>query len=139
MKSFFAGRLAGLAPERLLIQPHNHGTAPAIAYGLTHLHRINSAAVLDLFPSDHHFANEGAFATYTDLVFAQAERHPERVVLLGVTPDSPEEAYGWIEPGTALPNSPAFEVRCFWEKPSRKAAARLMRRRTLPDLVRSFE
>ena len=157
---FFADQLAGLAPERLLIQPHNHGTAPAIAYSLTYLNQIDPAAVVSFFPSDHHFANADAFAACVDLAFAQAEQNPERVILLGVTPDSPEEAYGWIEPGTSLAASPAFEVRCFWEKPSRRVAARLMRggslwnsfvmvgrvgaflemiRRTLPDLLTSFE
>lgn len=159
-ESFFADQLAGVAPERLLIQPYNHGTAPAIAYSLTYLHQIDSEAIVSFFPSDHYFANEGAFAACVDLAFAQAEQHPERVFLLGVTPDSPEEAYGWIEPGSSLAAGPAFEVRCFWEKPSRRIAARLMRggslwnsfvmvgrvsaflemiRRTLPDLLRSFQ
>jgi mannose-1-phosphate guanylyltransferase len=159
-ESFFADQLAGLATERLLIQPHNHGTAPAIAYSVTHLHRIDPTAIVSFFPSDHHFRNEEAFASYVDLAFGQAEQHLKRVILLGVTPDSPEETYGWIEPGAPLPAGPAFEVRGFWEKPSRTLAARLMRggslwnsfvmvgrvsaflemmRRTLPDLVRSFE
>jgi mannose-1-phosphate guanylyltransferase len=156
---FFAGQLAGFAPERLLIQPHNHGTAPAIAYSLTHLHRIDPDAVVSFFPSDHHFANAEAFAIHVDLAFAEAEQHPERVILLGVAPDSPEEAYGWIEPGDSLA-SQVFEVRRFREKPTRRVAVRLMRggslwnsfvmvgrvsafleliRRTLPDLLRSFE
>jgi mannose-1-phosphate guanylyltransferase len=157
---FYADQLADVARERLLIQPRNHGTAPAITYCLTHLHRIDSEAVVGFFPSDHHFADDEAFAAHMDLAFAQAERHPERVILLGVTPNSPEQAYGWIEPGTTLASSPVFEVRCFWEKPSRRLAARLMRggclwnsfvmvgrvsaflamiRRTLPDLLRSFD
>jgi mannose-1-phosphate guanylyltransferase len=157
---FFADQLAALAPDSLLIQPFNHGTAPAIAYSLTHLHRINPAAVVGFFPSDHHFRNEEAFAACVDRAFAQAEQQTERVILLGVTPDSPEESYGWIEPGSRLGAGPAYEVRRFWEKPSRSVAARLMRggslwnsfvmvgrvtafldmmRRTLPDLVRSFE
>jgi mannose-1-phosphate guanylyltransferase len=127
---------------------------------LTHLNRIDPMAVVAFFPSDHHFANEDAFAAHLNIAFAQAEQHRERVILLGIAPDSPEEAYGWIEPGTSLPESPAFEVRGFREKPSRRVAARLMRggslwnsfvmvghvsaflemvRRTLPDLVRSFE
>lgn len=159
-QSFFADQLAGLAPGRLLIQPYNHGTAPAIAYSLTHLHQIDSEAVVGFFPSDHHFADDEAFTSHMELAFAQAEQHPERVILLGVIPDSPEEAYGWIEPGTCLASSAVFAVRCFWEKPSRRVATRLMRggclwnsfvmvgrvsaflemiRRTLPDLLESFD
>jgi mannose-1-phosphate guanylyltransferase len=115
---------------------------------------------VSFFPSDHHFTNEAAFTTYVDLAFAQAEQYTERVFLPGVTPDSPEEVYGWIELGTPLGASSAFEVRGFWEKPFRRVAARLMcegslwnsfimvgrvsaflemMRRTLPDLIRSFE
>jgi mannose-1-phosphate guanylyltransferase len=143
-----------------LIQPHNHGTAPAIAYSLTHVNRIDPTAVVAFFPSDHHFADEGAFSAHLNLAFTQAEQHLERVILLGIAPDSPEEAYGWIEPGAPIAAGPAFEVRGFWEKPSRGIAMQLMRggslwnsfvmvgrvsaflemmRRTVPDLVRSFE
>ncbi len=157
---FYADQLGDVARQRLLIQPHNHGTAPAIAYSLTHIHRIDSEAVVGFFPSDHHFADDEAFAAHMELAFAQAEQHPERVLLLGVAPDSPEESYGWIEPGTSLASSPVYEVHCFWEKPSRRIAARLMRggclwnsfvmvgrvsaflemiRRTLPDLLQSFD
>jgi mannose-1-phosphate guanylyltransferase len=95
-----------------------------------------------------------------ELAFAQSEQHPERVILIGVTPDTPEESYGWIEPGTPLAAGDVFEVRCFWEKPSRDLAVRLkhngclwnsfvmvgrvsafleMIGRTLPDLLTSFE
>ena len=39
------------------------------------------------FPSDHHFADDEAFATYIDLAFAQAESSdPQRVILLGIAP-----------------------------------------------------
>jgi len=157
---FYAGQLSGVARERLLIQPYNHGTAPAIAYSLTHLQQIDSEAVVGFFPSDHHFADDEAFTSHMELAFAQTEQHPERVTLLGVTPDSPEEAYGWIEPGASLSGGAVFGVRCFWEKPSRRVATRLMRRgclwnsfvmvgrvsaflemirRALPDLLDSFE
>jgi mannose-1-phosphate guanylyltransferase len=157
---FYADRLAGVAPERLLIQPYNHGTAPAIAYGLTYIHHIDSEAVVGIFPSDHHFSDQKAFAAHMELAFVQAEQHPERVILIGVTPDTPEQSYGWIEPGTPLAAGEVFEVRRFWEKPSRQLAVRLKRRgclwnsfvtvgrvsaflamigRTLPSLLPSFD
>jgi mannose-1-phosphate guanylyltransferase len=157
---FYADQLADVARGRLLIQPYNHGTAPAIAYSLTYLHQIDPEAVVGFFPSDHHFADQEAFTAHMELAFAHAEHNPERVILIGVTPDTPEESYGWIEPGAPLAAGDAFEVRCFWEKPSRKLAVRLKRGgclwnsfvmvgrvsaflgmigRTLPDLLTSFE
>ena len=157
---FYTDQLAEVARERLLIQPHNHGTAAAITYSLTYLQQIDPKAVVGFFPSDHHFADQEAFAAHMNLAFAQAEQHPERVILIGVTPDTPEESYGWIEPGTPLASGDVFEVRCFREKPSRKLAVRLKRSgclwnsflmvgrvnaflemigRTLPDLLTSFQ
>ena len=157
---FYADQLVDVARERLLIQPHNHGTAPAIAYSLTYLHQMDSEALVGFFPSDHHFADQEAFAAHVELAFAQAEQHPERVILIGVTPDTPEESYGWIEPGTPLAGGDVFEVRCFWEKPYHQLAVRLkhggclwntfvmvgrvsafleMIGRALPDLLMAFE
>ena len=50
-------------------------------------------------------------------------------ILLGIAPEGPEESYGWIEPGAALAGEASiFEVRRFWEKPSRRIASRLMGR-----------
>ena len=157
---FYAEHLAGVADERLLIQPYNHGTAPAVAYSLTHIERMDSDAIVAFFPSDHHFANNEAFADHMELAFRQAEMDSQRVILLGIQPDAPEESYGWIEPGNSVDRSAVSEVRRFWEKPSRRVATRLMRggclwnsfvmvgrvraflamiRRSLPELLRSFE
>ena len=157
---FYADQLADVAAERLLIQPYNHGTAPAIAYSLAHIDRLDPDAVVGFFPSDHHFANNEAFADHMDLAFAQAERDVERVILLGIQPDAPEESYGWIEPGNLVAGGAVSAVRRFWEKPSGRVAARLMRGgclwnsfvmvgrvsaflamigRTLPQLIGAFE
>jgi mannose-1-phosphate guanylyltransferase len=157
---FYADQLAHVAAERLLIQPYNHGTAPAIAYSLAHIDRLDPNAVVGFFPSDHHFANNEAFADHMDLAFAQAERDVERVILLGIQPDAPEESYGWIEPGNLVASGGVSQVRRFWEKPSGRVAARLMRSgclwnsfvmvgrvsaflamigRTLPEIIRAFE
>jgi mannose-1-phosphate guanylyltransferase len=157
---FYSVHLAGLAEERRLVQPYNHGTAPAIAYSLTHIARLDPGAVVAFFPSDHHFANDGAFADHIECAFAQAEMDSDRVVLLGIQPDAPEESYGWIEPGKCVDGSPVSEVRRFWEKPSRRVAVQLLRSgclwnsfimvgrvgaflrmigSTLPGLIRAFE
>jgi mannose-1-phosphate guanylyltransferase len=157
---FYSEHLRGVAGDRLLIQPYNHGTAPAIAYSLTHIHRMDPEATVAFFPSDHHFTNNEAFADHIGVAFAQAELDPERVILLGIQPDAPEESYGWIEPGNSVDLSAVSEVRRFWEKPSRRVASQLMRdgclwnsfimvgrvsaflamiRRSLPKLLRSFE
>jgi mannose-1-phosphate guanylyltransferase len=160
---YFAEQVKGVPSSCLLIQPQNHGTAPAIAYSLTRLQQIDPHGRVAFFPSDHHFANDEAFITHIDFAFSQAKSHPERVILLGIEPEAPEEAYGWIEPGSSLPGGSGdfiSEVSRFWEKPSRRLAAHLMRRgclwnsfvmvgavdafikmirHTLPNLIACFE
>ena len=48
------------------------------------------------------------------------ERLPDRVVLLGGQPTSPENEDGWIEPGSPMDGHEGVvsAVRQFWEKPS---------------------
>lgn len=159
---FYEGELAGLHASSLLVQPRNQGTAPAIAYSLLRLRELDPEAVVAFFPSDHHFANEERFVACVNAAFEAAECPSGPVVLLGVVPDAPEAAYGWIEPGAPLdPDAgPAFRVSRFWEKPTLTLALDLMDRgcfwnsfvmvgrvgsflqmirRALPDLVRSFD
>jgi mannose-1-phosphate guanylyltransferase len=160
---YFADEVSELEPSCLLIQPHNHGTATAIAYCVTRLRQMDPHGLVAFFPSDHHFANDEAFIGYIDSAFTQARSQPERVILLGIEPESPEEDYGWIELGPPLAGESTgniFEVARFWEKPTRAVASDLMDRgclwnsfvmvgavgafigiiqRTLPSLLACFE
>ncbi len=146
----------------LLIQPCNKGTAPAIVYSLMRLRELDSSAIVGVFPSDHHFGSDEAFADCVAQAFESASRS-SKLILLGIKPDQPEEGYGWIEPGEPMAaHGPGliFAVNRFWEKPSRAAAVELLRRgclwnsfvmigrvdvflslvrRALPDLCEAFE
>ena len=162
-EGYFADEVKEVEPSCLLIQPHNQGTATAIAYCATRLRQMDAGGVAAFFPSDHHFANEEAFIEQIDSAFVEASLHPERVILLGIEPEAPEEDYGWIEPGPSLAGKSSndiFEVARFWEKPTRAVASDLMGRgclwnsfvmvgavgafigiieRTLPKLLACFE
>ncbi|HYP08266.1 MAG TPA: sugar phosphate nucleotidyltransferase [Bryobacteraceae bacterium] len=160
---FYKPQLAGLPGSSLLVQPHGNGTAPAIAYAVTRLSVGAPDDIVGFFPSDHHFACEESFVASLDDAFGRAELDGERVVLLGIAPNSAESSYGWIQPGAELHRrgeTPVFQVQRFWEKPCRDSAQRLldagclwnsfvmvgrvsaflnMLRRSLPDLVAAFE
>lgn len=125
---FFAALLTGVSAQNTVVQPCNRGTAPAILYSLLRLAELAPACSVLLMPSDHYITDEEALAKYVDLAFATIEERPELTVLLGVVPDEPETAYGWIEPGAALSIRPCevLEVRRFWEKPSRPIARELL-------------
>jgi mannose-1-phosphate guanylyltransferase len=159
---YYRDQVAGVPGTCQLVQPFNHGTAPAIAYSLARLNQMDPRGVVAFFPSDHHFTNDRAFVEHIELAVVEADARRERVILLGIEPDAPEEAYGWIEPGEAIAGSSTelFKVSRFWEKPSRAVAKRLFRhgclwnsfvmvgaveafiemiQRTIPELIASLE
>lgn len=132
-RRFYSPLLANVAPSRLIAQPANRGTAPAILYSLLRVAEISPQASVLLMPSDHYVTDEAALMRYVDRAFAIVERSPDLTLLLGIVPDKPETAYGWIEPGQALGpgRDEVFQVRRFCEKPSCQAAVRLMADRCL--------
>ncbi|MEO8052964.1 MAG: sugar phosphate nucleotidyltransferase [Acidobacteriota bacterium] len=161
--SYYADEVAGIPSSRLLIQPSNQGTAPAILYSLLRLREMDPKGVVAFFPSDHHFSDDNAFNRHIDTAYAAAASRPEMVILLGISPETPEAEYGWIEPGLPLgspiPDS-VSSVSRFWEKPSGSVASSLMERgclwnsfvmvghvhaflnlisRALPELLEAFE
>ena len=160
---FYADQLQSVPASRLVIQPSNQGTAPAILYSLVRLHKMDPEGVVAFFPSDHYFSDDAAFIVHLDSAYGAAAFRPNVVVLLGIPPEVPEVEYGWIEPGIILESpvpTPLFAVSRFWEKPHQALASALMARgclwnsfvmvgrvsaflnlirHTLRDLLESFE
>ncbi len=128
---FYAPLLKNVPKARLLVQPENKGTAPAILFSLLRIAQLSPNAAVAFFPSDHYFADDEQFMSHIESAFDTARTHPEIVTLLGIKPESPEEEYGWIEPDVSLfgqlPRS-ISRVRKFWEKPSALVARGLMER-----------
>jgi mannose-1-phosphate guanylyltransferase len=83
-------------------------------------------AKVAIFPSDHFVGDDQSFMRHVEIAFAATGLRPELTVLLGIAPRWPETAYGWIEPGTAIAETPVFTVRRFWEKPPTELAAELL-------------
>jgi mannose-1-phosphate guanylyltransferase len=128
---FYQPLTKSVSPDLLLIQPVNRGTAPAILYPLLRIAAKSPAATVAFFPSDHHFSDDVRFMSYVEAGFETARRSPETVTLLGITPESPEVEFGWIEPHTKIPGGlpkAVSRVRRFWEKPTLGVARNLMNR-----------
>jgi mannose-1-phosphate guanylyltransferase len=111
-----------LAPEpsvNFVIQPRNAGTALAILYSLLRIAAADPNAIVALFPSDHYISDNRRFMEHIRTALDSAQERQDRVILLGVEPESPEVEYGWIEPSRSLKITPrVFGVRRFWEKPT---------------------
>lgn len=125
---FYASIVSG-ARGLLAEQPCNRGTAPAILHALMRGCEDAPSAVVGLFPSDHYVSDDGVFMRHVAAAFDAAEQSDEAVVLLGVEATSPEQGYGWVEPGgpLGLAGHALFSVRRFVEKPDRDLAEALWR------------
>lgn len=128
---FYAPLMADTAPESLVVQPGNVGTAPAILYGLLRVAAVDAAAAVVVLPSDHWVSDDRRFMRYVGVALDAVRAQPDLVVLLGIRPDGPEPDYGWIEPGAPLPVAGLRRVRRFWEKPAVGLAGRLLARGSL--------
>ncbi len=111
-----------LPPTRIIGEPTQRNTAPAIGLVAALLLQEDQDAVMGVFPADHHIADEPRYREIAARAFRAAEE--ERLVVLGISPTSPETGYGYIEfpSGTQLgATEPAAVVR-FREKPDLESA-----------------
>lgn len=118
---FYAPLVTDHPAERLVVQPENRGTAPAILYSLLRLTALGPPAPVAIFPADHHVSDDEAFMAHVREAFEAVIARPDLLVLLGIVPDTAEPNYGWIEPGEAIAVSRPSRLRRvqhFWEKPS---------------------
>jgi mannose-1-phosphate guanylyltransferase len=131
---YYAPLARELAPDRLVVQPGNAGTAAGILYPLFRIEQLVGNVPVAVFPSDHYVSDDGAFVGAVAQAVEVVRRRPDVIALMGVEAAGPETEYGWIEPGPEplpLPGEPAFPIRRFWEKPSPRLAGRLFDRGAL--------
>jgi len=155
-----APQLAHRPAANVIVQPANRDTAPGILLPLAHISHRDPAATVAVFPSDHFVVDEATFMNAVAGVVAEVRRFPQRLVLLGATPEEEEGDYGWIEPAPQEVGRASRAVVRFVEKPAPAQVRDLMTRgalwntfvfasravtlwemieRTAPDLKHTFE
>lgn len=128
---FYSTQLADVPEERLLVQPSNQGTAPAVLHALLSLAKEDPHAAVAFFPSDHYVSDDESLMNHVEDAFEIVAEHSETIVLLGISPTGPETEYGWIEPGVAVGSRSrraVNRVHRFWEKPHQELAQSLLER-----------
>jgi mannose-1-phosphate guanylyltransferase len=131
---YYASLARDLAPDRLVVQPVNAGTAAGVLYPLLRIRHLAGNVPVTVYPSDHYVSDEGAFVGFVANAVEVVRQRTDLVVLMGVEAASPETEYGWIETHKEplpLPGEPAFPIRRFCEKPSARLAKRLFGRGAL--------
>jgi mannose-1-phosphate guanylyltransferase len=161
LESSFENMRTDMNPARVVVQPRDRGTAPAILHALLSLQKVTPHAEVAVFPSHHYVEDGQAFMRHVDLAFEGIRIRPDLIVLLGTVPDGPTVDCCWIEMGNRVTEYLRFfEIRRFWEKPSDILATRLWQlgclwnssvfvahlsafllvmRRVFPKLVESFD
>ena len=119
--------LPEVEPAQVIAEPVQRNTCPAIGLATALLLREDPDAVMGVFPSDHHIADETAYRELLDRALDAAS--VEDLVVLGIEPEWPETGYGYIEfeqrPDVAAPSS--VKVARFTEKPNLETASEFVK------------
>jgi len=119
---------SGGVSQHVLVQPANKETGPGVLLPLLWIAQRAPAATVVVFPADHFIWEEARFLAYVRAAVRASQCFRDRLVILGVEADGPEQSYGWVAPGPpcdAGTGVELYQVRRFWEKPDRETAARL--------------
>ncbi len=113
--------VAGLRPDRLVIEPSPRDTMAAVALGCATIAASDPDAVVAVLTADHLIEPVDAFAACLSDGFALAESTSDVLVTFGVVPHSPATGFGYLELGELL-SGDARVVDTFREKPDLPAA-----------------
>lgn len=118
---------SGLPEAQILVEPRPRNTAPAVGWAAVEVARRGGPeAVALVLPSDHDVTDPGAWREALDRA-ARTAAQSGAITVLGVRPDHPETAYGYIEAGEPAPELPGVaRVRRFVEKPDAARAVELV-------------
>jgi mannose-1-phosphate guanylyltransferase/mannose-6-phosphate isomerase len=114
----------GTPMAALILEPEGRNTAPAIALAALWAMAAGEGEVpMLVMPSDHVIGLPQTFAQAVATAWPAAVAG--RLVTFGITPESPETGYGYIETGAALADCPGVHaVARFVEKPDLARAER---------------
>lgn len=105
----------------LLTQPSHASSMAAIYVAVTHIRAQDPEATVVVYPSDHFVYPESRFLEAVQRAVWTVEWLPDRLVLLGISPDHLQLDFGWITPGEKLDASNNYQisaVRSFVENPT---------------------
>ncbi len=117
--------VAGLRPDRLVVEPSGRDTLPAVALGCTVIAAADPDAVVAVLTADHLIEPLPAFAATLSQAFDLAEARRDLLVTFGVVPDAPATGFGYLELGGPLAGDARVVAR-FREKPDLATAERFV-------------
>ncbi|MEF2070867.1 mannose-1-phosphate guanylyltransferase/mannose-6-phosphate isomerase [Consotaella aegiceratis] len=118
-----AEQLAELGIEaEIVLEPERRDSAAAVAVGALMAERLTPGALCLVLASDHVIKDEDGFL---DAIRATSRAAAEgRIMTIGITPDGPSTAYGYIQMGAQELSNGARVLERFVEKPDAATAER---------------
>ena len=113
----------GIAPAAVLLEPCGRNTAPAVTLAALQALEDGSDPILVVTSADQTVTDPAAFTAAVGRAVLQASEGG--IVILGIKPDRPETAYGYIGAQAGTDGS-AMQVQRFVEKPDAVTAARYL-------------
>lgn len=110
--------------ENFIVEPYGKESGPAAAIGVAVIARRDPKATIAILTADHHIADKARFRDALAAAYSVAQSG--QIVTLGITPNHPAIAFGYIERGAPLPSANGFAVyqaARFLEKPTAERAA----------------
>ena len=99
----------------ILLEPVGRNTAPALTLTALAAMREGGDPILLVMPADHVILDTAAFQTVVRKGMALATEGA--VITFGITPNSPETGFGYIQSGAAFGEGGACHIARFVEKP----------------------
>jgi mannose-1-phosphate guanylyltransferase/mannose-6-phosphate isomerase len=104
----------------LLLEPCGRNTAPALTLAALQATEQGADPILVVTPADQTVQDSAAFTTALQQAIRAAAN--DAIVILGITPTSPETGYGYIQRQGAEAEQGEYRVAQFAEKPSQDTA-----------------
>ena len=99
----------------ILLEPVGRNTAPALTIAALAAMRGEDDPILLVMPADHVITDITAFHSVVHKSIKLAAEGA--IITFGITPDSPETGYGYIQSGAAFEKDGFFYIERFVEKP----------------------
>jgi mannose-1-phosphate guanylyltransferase len=128
-KSLVLEQLPEVKEDQLIIEPSAQGTAAAITLAAKTIADINPQAIVATVASDHAIKNVGEFVSVINCALETAEKHPDKLVTVGINPSYPDTGMGYIKIGKEFSNDNQrriFYVDSFTEKPDKATAEKYL-------------
>lgn len=116
-----------LPESNIFIQPANRDTGPGMVFSLLQLKRRYGDAIVAVFPTDHYIENDRTFIRHVARATQLIECMPDKIAILGITPDRIETGYGYLLPDHPVKRcEKTYHIKAFSEKPGASEARRII-------------